>query len=453
MKWLRGGLVILLAAEAALLGTSLGRRLARPAPPRPQLARLVDSWTARSFEERLQPQAGQDRPEAWLELGQACAVYGFFPEADLCLGRAAELDPDSFDNWFWWGLVLNRLGRTTESTERLTRAIELNLPAIDECRYIIARNQLREDRPAEAEVTLRQLGLEHLPGRYLLAYLLAHTERASEAMPILDRLIAEQPDIHRLYQLRARAAERLGRTAAARADRERAERAPRTIDTDLVADRLGGQSHRFGLDRRIAAKSALAKRGDLDAASRGLRDILDVTYRPRVAELLARIHMVRRQPGDAARVLEELISRNGESPEILTELAAAYGVSGKPAESVRCLQRALHYRIDSEVCYRLALHLQELGNASDTVGLRALADHAEGLAAFRTNRLADAVTLLRKASKVDHREQAESWFHLGESLRHLGRADDARDAYRRCLELKPHHGLAADVLERLGQGS
>ena len=77
--------------------------------------------------------------------GDGIYAMGFFPEADRCLGRATQLAPQSADTLFWSGLVLNRLGQTSRSTEHLTRVAGLDAKRRDECRYISARNHLRGD--------------------------------------------------------------------------------------------------------------------------------------------------------------------------------------------------------------------------------------------------------------------------------------------------------------------
>jgi len=292
-------LTVVLVIESVVSGWAVSGKLSRPVPPRPPVALLVDTETARDFRKLRAAADTPGQSDDWLALGQAFAVYGFFPEADRCLGRATQLDPQSANNLFWWGLVLNRLGQTTRSTAQLSPVAGLDTKRRDDCRYISARNHLRGDRPdsvadtKSAEAELRQIGPNHLAGQYLLSYLLVHSERSAEAMPILDRLIADHADVHRLYQLRARAAEHLGEFNKAHRDRELAERMPETIATDAVADRLGDRSHEFGLDNRIFRAGRLASPRNLDAVVKELTEILGIAYRPRVARLLASIELRR----------------------------------------------------------------------------------------------------------------------------------------------------------------
>ena len=99
---------------------------------------------------------------------------------------------------------------------------------------------------------------------------------------------------------------------------------------------------------------------------------------------------------------------------------------------------------------RILDYLQYVGEADTTAALRHEARllHWMGVDAFRTNRLADAVDLLRTATEKDP-DYAPTWFYVGEALRYTGEVSDATEAYQRCLSLMPEHGRAANALTRL----
>ncbi len=442
-------LTVLLGIDVVFFGWCILERTSRPAPPRPPAEGIVDSETARDFQ-RLWVLAENPGPADMLALGQAYAVYGFFPEADQCLERAIALRPEAAANWFWSGLVLNRLGQTARSTERLLEAARLDPDRVDECRYIAARNHLRDDSLAKAEDEVRQIGPDHLAGQYLLAYLMVHTDRSAEAMPILDRLIARFAQVHRLYQLRARAEELLGDDEAARRDRETAERVPESIATDAVADHLGEKSYEFGLERRIVAAGRLNTPGNLDALANELTTILSISYRPRIARLLASIELRRGRSDAAVTLLKQLIRRDGATSDTLIELGLAMDAAEQDLTQVLLVfQQALQYQLDPEICRLMSPFVKD--SAANVDRLEALQKHAEGLQAFRENRLDQAVTLFEAAAPVAHQRQAESNFFLGECLWHLDRREAALEAYRRCLELRPHHGRAADRIGYVDQ--
>jgi len=60
----------------------------------------------------------------------------------------------------------------------------------------------------------------------------------------------------------------------------------------------------------------------------------------------------------------------------------------------------------------------------------------------------DVATLAQRAAPLARRRAAEQWFALGLELE-VSEADEARDAYRRALELDPHHADAHVNLGRL----
>ncbi len=447
MNRLRLGLTVLLVVEVTACGTAIVGHMNRPVPPRPPVARMVDAETAGHFEDLWKQFENPQRGD-WLMLGQAFSVYGFFPEADQCLRQATQVEPQSADNWFWRGLVQNRLGQTSESTSQLRRASQLDRRHVDECHYITARNHLRDNSPQQAEAELRQIKSEHLAGHYLLAYVLVHTSRPAEAMTILNQLIARHPDVHRIYQLRSRAAEMLGDEDMARRDREWAERVPETIATDAVADRLDNRSPSFGLDNRIVRAGRLANPRNLDSVADELNEILKISFRPRVARLLASIELRRGHPALAVELLEQLLTRDGATADTLIELGLAMQAAKiDPVRIHDVFRRALRYRLDPEICRLMTQHVSQHGKQQDVDRLQALLKHAEGLQAYRTNQLETAARFFEQAAPIAHQHQADSYFFLGESLRHLGRIESSRAAYRRCLELRPHHGRSSQALE------
>jgi tetratricopeptide (TPR) repeat protein len=444
-------LLTVLAIETVLIAWCINKRIGRPTPPRLPADGMVDAETARDFQ-RLWILAENPGRGDWLALGQAFAVYGFFPQADQCLKQAIQLEPDSANNWFWSGLVLNRLGQTTRSTRQLIQAARLDPVLTETCHYIAARNHLRNDSPELAEAELRQIGTAHLAGQYLLAYLLVHTDRPSDAVPLLDALIAKHSDVHRLYQLRARAAEALGNSDMARQDRQTAERLPQTIATDAVADQLAERSFEFGLEKRILQAGRLNTPGNLQAVVNELKAILEISYRPRVARLLASIELQRRQPESAVKLLQQMTKRDGATADSLIELGLAMDAAGhEPTRVFQIFQQALQYRLDPEICRLMTPFVKTQSNQADVDRLEALRQHAAGLQAFSENRLNQAVKLFETAASTAHQRQADSNFFLGECLRLLEHPQAALDAYRRCLELRPHHGRAADALDRYGK--
>lgn len=295
------------------------RRTSRPTPPRVEAGQLVDSITDDDFR-RLEQAARDGSGPEWRELATAYAVYGFFPDAEACCRHAAQLRPSSFEIQYLWGIVLNRLGRTGESNDRLQRAILLGTGRqARDCWYLVGRNLLRMEDGKGAESAFRKAA-PLLRARYHLAFLLARQGRVSEALPLVERLQADQPNVHTFHQLRARIEVTRGNEVSAEKFRRRAEQSPADLGTDAAADFLAEQTPRFGIDRKIVETGAILKQGDLAGAIRNLEEVLEASFRPRVARQLARLQMQNRQPAAANKVLQRLIEEYGGTPEDLAAL-------------------------------------------------------------------------------------------------------------------------------------
>ncbi|MFP6768140.1 MAG: tetratricopeptide repeat protein [Planctomycetaceae bacterium] len=304
----------ILILELVVTGGLVIRRTSRSDPPRIDAEQLVDSITDDDFR-RLEDAARDGGGREWRELATAYAVYGFFPDAEACCRHAAQLDPSSFEIHYLWGIVLNRLGRMAESNDRLQRAIVLGTPRQgNDCWYLVGRNLLRMESAQEAEAAFRKAA--PLPrARYHLAFLLARQENLDEALPLIERLQAEQPEIHTFHQLRARVEATRGNEQAAIKFRQLAEQSPEDLGTDTAADFLAEQTPRFGIDRKIVETGTILQRGDLGGAIANLEEVLEASFRPRVARLLARLQMQNRRPGEAGKILRRLIEEHGGTPD------------------------------------------------------------------------------------------------------------------------------------------
>ena len=74
--------------------------------------------------------------------------------------------------------------------------------------------------------------------------------------------------------------------------------------------------------------------------------------------------------------------------------------------------------------------------------------YAMGKEAWLKDELSDAKIHLQAATQLveDH---AHAWFYLAETLRLLGQAEQARQAYQRCLAVNPDHGRALRGIARI----
>ena len=446
MKRLARTLLIIVLLELLATAGLVAWRLTRPQPPQPNLA-LVDSLTAADFRE-LQHQVCWDTANAWRELAEAYTVFGFFPEADLCCRRAAELDPDSFDTFYLWGMVLDRLGRTSESIDTFRQSIEFaNAEKSEVCWHHIGRNYLREEKLADAEAAFRKAGSRQFAS-HELAKLLIRSERADQAVPLLDNLIADHSDIHNHYQLRARAARALGDRRAAADYRDRAERAPISMETDPIIEHLHSRTRHYGVFRRIQEGDALASSGQIDKAAARFLEITQIKWLPLLVRDLVSIELQLGHADQAIQLLDEQIARDSPNKAPLDALGDAYDQIGNADKARECWERVVQIGPESQTHRKLAESYSRRGNEQQARRHTGLAHYADGLAAFRNNELPSAVIAFKKAvsSAPQH---AHSWFYLAESQRFLGHVKQARNAYHRCLKINPNHGRAIVGLDRL----
>lgn len=446
-------LLVLVALELAAAAFWLGQRResSTAPPPQPDLG-ILDAASAAEIVKRQELARSENRAEHWTDLAAIYVVYGYFADADVCCRRSIELEADSFWTNFWWGAALNRLGRLPESSDRFQAAMEHAEPRqVGFCWYCIGLNRLREEKTNEAEQAFRS-GTGFPPADYELAKLLVRSERVELAIPLLEKLTQDHPRAERYWQLRARAAEALAENVAAEDFRERADRSPELHSSDELTGFLEQQIEKYGLDRRIAEGHRLLRSGDPAGAADMLQGALALEWRPAAADLLVEAELALGRPDEALRFLDGAIGRFSATPGRIVAQGDAWRMKGDVKEAIRSWERAARMRLDRAAHTRLADHYSQTGDAALADRHRALAIHAEGLAAFRTDDLATAMRLFEEATQLAPR-QAESWHYLGECRRFLGKPTLAIESYHRCLELAPHHGRARRSLARLTPSS
>lgn len=118
---------------------------------------------------------------------------------------------------------------------------------------------------------------------------------------------------------------------------------------------------------------------------------------------------------DAVAMFDDVIAKRPDTEDAYRYLSYVYWETGRPADAIQVLERALQQGITSaEVRVKLAIYLSETGNA------------------------ARAVALLEGATGED----AEALNALGMAYANTGRGAEAIDAFERVLEIDPTSGLA-----------
>ena len=456
MHWQTRVLVVVVAAELAVGFVLLRSRPGRVEPPLADLT-LLDAVTAAEIRSLHQAVIRDASPGGWRRLGEAYAAFGYFPEAEACCRRAVELDPNSFAAHDWHGVALNQVGRTEDAIEAFERAAALSRgPDRQQCLYHIGRNYLRQENPDKAEAAFRKAG-NLLWAAHELARLLIRTDRASEALEILDPLVEHYPQEQRFYQLRARARTATGDHEAAARDSALAERSPHLLPTAQIVYRLHTRIAQFGLRRRANECRKLIQTGKLTEAAAKLRELLAIKWRAAAASNLVSLELLLGTADAAIRLLDQLNERHGTSPERLSRLGDAWSLAGNQERAIDYWARAAAYQlnvepggtIDTQPFRQLAQAYAEAGDQKQSTKFRSFSSHFEGIVAFRNNQMDLAAEKLEESVSLDA-HKAKTWYYLGLVREAQDEPDGAQTALRRCLEIAPNHGRARDVLKRLG---
>ena len=468
LRWLLMATCLLEFGYACILARAW---LSQTIPPQPDLSHL--HAVTRSEIRALQQQVIDDSRSAvhWEKLAEAYMVFGLFPEADWCAKRAVELEPESFSATYSSGLALNQLGRTSEAIERFERAITLTAgfnrqadpQAAARCWYCIGRNELRnapvvkppgddagiEDKHVDkAESAFREAG-DFLPAQRQLAHLLIRSNRASEAMAILDRLVARHPNEVTFYQLRARARDSLGDSIGAQRDQDRATQSTDVLPSDMVTHRLQLQSSQFGLGRHLEECRNLMRSGHLAEAARRLEGYVAMDSRVPILSLLWQCEIQHGHAQQALELIQQVEETMGIGPERISAMGNAQLLLGRADQAVAHWQRAASFKLFVEPHFELIRHFERQGDATRVKFHRARMLFAEGVYAWRENQLEPARFKLVQSLENDP-GQPHAWYYLGDTLRVQGKSEEARVALERCLNLQPHHGRARASLDHVG---
>ena len=153
--------------------------------------------------------------QSWLTIGDFYCSFGLLPEAEYCLEQAALLGSLDEDGILLRGSILSRLGRIDEARKYFRQVIDRRRDGASDVWIQLALDALRQNDPQQAEQALRQSGNQPI-ARLALARLLMRTDRAAEAITVLDRLLEDVPGSLRALQLKSWAHERLGHPREAR---------------------------------------------------------------------------------------------------------------------------------------------------------------------------------------------------------------------------------------------
>ena len=438
-------LLLLLLIEATVVGTLVARRMRQPPPPMPA-AEWLDPLSREDLAE-LARLAQSDRAEDLLTLGNALLGKGFYCHAELCFQRVRDREPDNREAAHGMAFCLDRTGRLAESI----RVYEQLVPnetgeKRQECLFAIGRNYLREEESLKAEQVFEE-NYDYIPAKLLWNRLLVKTGRAGQALPFIEDFLRTLPNSLRFQQLRLEACQQLGQLDKVQEAADAIERSELLIPVNFSTDFLTLQSQEYGLERHWAEFQKLEPVVDLDQQQRiiaELRDCIRDYLSPYTMVLLTKAAEIASARGDAtllASLLAELEALGEENPTQLRLAGDLALLRGNALEAEELWLRSASMTPLRETHERLAKLYESRGNTNARDGQRARMSLLQGKQHFWENKLADATTSLEQAVELDP-SLTDGWFYLGEIRRSRQDADQARDAYRKCLELRPSHGRA-----------
>jgi serine/threonine-protein kinase len=155
---------------------------------------------------------------------------------------------------------------------------------------------------------------------------------------------------------------------------------------------------------------------------------------------------------DAADVLQELLPRQPDNPELHVYLGVAAFELGKPGEAVAAFRKPIELQPDFPEAYAdlgMALGSQQADGEAEAALRKALAlrpvypeaYNELGLLLHRLGRRDEAEAAFRKATDLKP-DYAEAHNNIGNMLRARGRPREAEAAYRRAIASKPDHAVA-----------
>lgn len=455
MSGLRRALIVLILAELA--ATVAVHWLVSPSVPLPasELGTQESGLVAdmRALEAKHDPGDMQ----SWVTIGDFYCSFGLLPEAEYCLEQAARLGSLDEDGILLRGNILSRLGRMDEAEPYFRQVIESRGDHTSDAWIQLALDGLRQDDIQQAEQALRQSGRQPI-AQLALARILMRTDRAAEALTVLDQLLEDFPGSMRAFQLKSWAHEKLGNPRAARENYELSQRHVQVVSMATPVRQHDEQMHQqYGPGRFMVESGLLEQQGDyagavekVEQAIEQMKPLRRFFHSMRAAQLYLEID----QPRQALRHLRMVLVLDGESAEIWELVGVAWLALGEKEKARLAWLEGTQFRASKFMPANQYLH-QSLVDSFAEAGEDALSQHHRGLMHYEKGRLAWRENDLR-AALVSFNEatqhlpmHAASWYYLAETRRAENDRQGARAAYQKCLQQDANHGRARVALALL----
>ena len=456
LRWL---FIVVIAAELALVGLLATRWSRLPAPPMP--AGFPDDPAFAAEVDALVAATRQGGKDAWMALGNALLGKGAYPFAESAYRRATEIAPLDMEGRFALAFCLDRTGRMAEANAEYEKCLELpDPPGAPQSKkpfalYAIGRNLLRlEDETAAEAAFRRNPGFP--PSDYQLARLLLFSGRPKEALEVVDRGLQQLPLALEWHRLRGRILDALDRPAEAFAARAMEERSAHLVEMNFNTDYVRPLITQHGIQRMFGEYAAAAEREPPAELSRRL-DAIDVAIgermipeRTTLMQLRVDLAMRSGNPQDAVdRIAAEPLLRDSD-PLIAAYEADALEQLGKLDVATARRKRLVMIAPTSALHRKLATACETSGDEAGRDRHLAEAERLEGIAVYRRNDIANAMSRFERAASLDP-SNATAMFHWGEMLYHLGQPEEATRVFRKAVDERPGFRRPLEFLEYLAR--
>ena len=435
------------------LATELGRVIAAETTSRGpallQLGRLVSRFDDKKMAVQVVYKVTApylDMPESHFVRAQAAYnaedIAGASSELDLALKLKPDWEPAAI-------LKAQLLDGGPEQTIRYLAAFIDKYPGMRDVRVAYARALIDAKRYDEAQKIFAGL-LKDEPDRtdilYSLGLLSLQAGDSAAAEGYLKRVInPDFPEVDSAHFYLGEIAEEGGR----------GEEAIQHFDAMAMGSMHYGQG-------QIHAAGLMVKQGQLEGARARLQAAGQAKPKERISLLIVEAQLLSDagKPAEAYRLLDEALAKSPNEPVLLYESALLAERIDKVDAMERNLRKLIKLKPDhahayNALGYSLVERNQRLGEAKVLIDKAlSLAPQdpfildSKGWLEFRLGAMDNAVDALRAALSL--RPDPEIAAHLGEVLWQMGRKDEARQVWGDALKTSPGNEALTSAMKRLG---
>ncbi len=418
---------------------------------------LADPWIMPDLQ-RLADAAQQGQPGGWTRLGNGLLGKGFYAHAEPAFREALRRDQPILPAQFGLAFSLDRMGRLSESSQAYKQVLTLPGRTPDDALtqsialYALGRNALRREKPAAALEFFRQ-NPDFTAAIYQQAKILVRSDRAKEALPLIDEVLGFMPYALEFHFLRFRALTSLGNENQAFLAAAMMERSAHLVSLNFNTEYVMPMDAMTGTARLLDELSKLAGDEDLINYQQELREIKSslgpqpVFAAGAIDEQLLRAAVRSGDSRGARDMISKLRQQGMENDWILEAEGDLWLQDGDAPRAAEAWQRALRLTQKKSLHQKLAAYFgdEQPERRDGHWGHAAL---LEGISAYRSNQLAEALKPLKRATELLPNDPAP-WYYIGEMHFHLGQTQQALQAYQRCLAIRPSHGRAVAKRDHL----